>query len=90
MVDDLREPVGMSSAGLDIVWTITEAAPPMPAQYCHKCGALTPSPVLVREVHAASGPGRNVYACPAHAPRRPVTFTPAAALAESLRRGRLG
>ncbi|MGW7363073.1 hypothetical protein ACWGI8_06475 [Streptomyces sp. NPDC054841] len=62
----------------------------MSPQYCHKCGALTDAPVLVDEVHAASGPGHNVYACPAHAPRVPAALTPAAALAEALRRGRSG
>ncbi|MER6994539.1 hypothetical protein [Streptomyces sp. NPDC000410] len=48
----------------------------------HRC------PVLVDEVHAATGPGHNVYACPAHAPRVPVALTPAAALAYALSKGR--
>ncbi|MEN8653779.1 hypothetical protein ABCR94_25045 [Streptomyces sp. 21So2-11] len=62
----------------------------MTPQYCHKCGTLTDSPVLVDEVHAASGPGRNIYACPAHAARVPAALTPAGALADALRRGRSG
>ncbi|WP_240135098.1 hypothetical protein [Streptomyces sp. MUM 178J] len=39
---------------------------------CVRCNALTSRPVVVSEVHAGSGPGFNVYACPECAPRFPV------------------
>ncbi|MDH2391807.1 hypothetical protein QCN29_24120 [Streptomyces sp. HNM0663] len=57
-------------------------------QPCHACGITTDHPVRVGEVHAASGPGRTLYACPAHTPRVPAVQTPAAALADALRRSR--
>ena len=41
---------------------------------CARCQSTTDEPVLVHEVHAATGPGFNVYACPdcaAHYPPRP-------------------
>ncbi|MBV1938370.1 hypothetical protein KUF83_17630 [Streptomyces sp. BV286] len=31
---------------------------------CARCHRTTDRPVLVHEVHAATGPGFNVYACP--------------------------
>ncbi|WP_409470331.1 hypothetical protein [Streptomyces sp. HC307] len=31
---------------------------------CARCQRTTDEPVLVHEVHAATGPGFNVYACP--------------------------
>ncbi|WP_369248411.1 hypothetical protein [Streptomyces sp. R41] len=31
---------------------------------CARCERTTDEPVLVHEVHAATGPGFNVYACP--------------------------
>ncbi|AQS68195.1 hypothetical protein B1H29_15755 [Streptomyces pactum] len=31
---------------------------------CARCRRTTDEPVLVHEVHAATGPGFNVYACP--------------------------
>ncbi|WP_314412649.1 hypothetical protein [Streptomyces sp. DSM 40484] len=31
---------------------------------CARCHRMTARPVLVHEVHAATGPGFNVYACP--------------------------
>jgi hypothetical protein len=42
---------------------------PKPApQYCHRCQTLTDKPVLVETVHGASLGGRNIWACPQHAP----------------------
>ncbi|MFF8829701.1 hypothetical protein [Streptomyces sp. NPDC015131] len=42
-----------------------------PVRMCVRCGALTREPVTVSEVHAGSGPGFNVYACPECAPHIP-------------------
>jgi hypothetical protein len=39
-----------------------------PVRMCVRCQRITEVPVLVREVHAGSGPGFNVYACPDCAP----------------------
>ncbi|MCX5060639.1 hypothetical protein OHB10_20155 [Streptomyces sp. NBC_01597] len=44
---------------------------------CTRCQCITDEPVLVHEVHAATGPGFNVYACPpcaAHYPPQPDTL----------------
>ncbi|WP_406443220.1 hypothetical protein OHB14_30110 [Streptomyces sp. NBC_01613] len=41
---------------------------------CARCQRTTDEPVLVHEVHAATGPGFNVYACPdcsTHYPPQP-------------------
>jgi hypothetical protein len=38
---------------------------------CVRCERVTDEPVLVHEVHSASGPGWNVYACRSCAPRFP-------------------
>ncbi|MYY09446.1 hypothetical protein GT204_11115 [Streptomyces sp. SID4919] len=57
----------------------------MNPQYCCRCGVLTEEPVLVEEVHSASGPGLDVYACRDHALRVPAALTPAAALESALR-----
>lgn len=35
-----------------------------PVRMCVRCGVVTDRPVIVSEVHANSGPGFNVYACP--------------------------
>ncbi|MBA2944905.1 hypothetical protein [Streptomyces himalayensis] len=42
-----------------------------PLRMCVRCDVLTDAPVLVSEVHQASGPGWNVYACPGCAPHFP-------------------
>ncbi|MER7106266.1 hypothetical protein [Streptomyces sp. NPDC000229] len=42
-----------------------------PVRMCVRCDRLTEAPVLVAEVHAGSGPGFNVYACPECAPHVP-------------------
>ena len=42
-----------------------------PVRMCVRCDRITSTPVLVSEVHAASGPGFNVYACAACAPSFP-------------------
>ncbi|WP_282696948.1 hypothetical protein [Streptomyces sp. CC208A] len=39
-----------------------------PVRMCVRCCAITAEPVVVAEVHQSSGPGFNVYACPACAP----------------------
>ncbi|MGW6009091.1 hypothetical protein [Streptomyces sp. NPDC055210] len=38
---------------------------------CARCHRVTAQPVLVHEVHAATGPGFNVYACPECADQYP-------------------
>lgn len=38
---------------------------------CARCQRTTEQPVLVHEVHAPTGPGFNVYACPECAVRYP-------------------
>lgn len=38
---------------------------------CVRCGRITDEPVVVCEVHSASGPGYTVYACAACAPLFP-------------------
>lgn len=35
---------------------------------CVRCKNTTPTPVTVRTIHANTGPGGNVYACPECAP----------------------
>ncbi|MDX3642360.1 hypothetical protein [Streptomyces sp. MB09-02B] len=42
-----------------------------PVRMCVRCDAITDRPVVVSEVHQATGPGFNVYACPDCAPRFP-------------------
>ncbi|OII70503.1 hypothetical protein BJP39_13205 [Streptomyces sp. CC77] len=39
-----------------------------PIRMCVRCSGITDTPVLVAEIHSASGPGFNVYACPGCAP----------------------
>ncbi|TFE51503.1 hypothetical protein E3E14_12645 [Streptomyces sp. ICN441] len=36
---------------------------PPPVRMCVRCERITDEPVVVHEVHSASGPGWNVYAC---------------------------
>lgn len=45
---------------------------------CARCGCVTEQPVLVHEVHAATGPGFNVYACQDCALAYPPLPSPAA------------
>lgn len=50
------------------------AAPRRPVRMCARCERVTEDPVLVHQVHAATGPGFNVYACracAAHYPPQP-------------------
>ncbi len=42
-----------------------------PVRLCVRCERVTEEPVVVSEVHQASGPGFAVYACPACAPYFP-------------------
>ncbi|WP_267243785.1 hypothetical protein [Streptomyces sp. PR69] len=44
----------------------------VPMRMCVRCSSLTSCPVVVSEVHAGSGPGFNVYACPECAPSFPA------------------
>nr|WTB29976.1 hypothetical protein OG781_11190 [Streptomyces sp. NBC_00830] len=39
-----------------------------PVRMCVECEHITETPVAVRVIHANSGPGWNVYACPDCAP----------------------
>ncbi|TLS41986.1 hypothetical protein FE633_33465 [Streptomyces montanus] len=60
-----------------------------PVRMCARCQCTTSEPVLVHEVHAATGPGFNVYACPECAHHYPP-MTDALQLLEALpRRSRL-
>ncbi|RNL72375.1 hypothetical protein [Streptomyces sp. I6] len=45
--------------------------PPTPVRMCVRCERITDDPVVVHEVHSASGPGWNVYACRGCAPHFP-------------------
>lgn len=56
------------------------------AQMCARCQRTTDEPVLVHEVHAATGPGFNVYACPECAPHYPPTTDPLDILDSAARR----
>ncbi|UGY93141.1 hypothetical protein [Streptomyces gobiensis] len=38
---------------------------------CARCQQLTDRPVRVREIHSATGPGYNLWACPGCAPHYP-------------------
>jgi hypothetical protein len=42
-----------------------------PVRMCVRCDRITEEPVVVCEVHSASGPGFTVYACTACAPLFP-------------------
>lgn len=49
-----------------------------PVRMCVRCYTITDAPVVVSEVHANSGPGCNVYACPdcaVHFPPLPDVLT---------------
>ncbi|WP_406474621.1 hypothetical protein [Streptomyces sp. NBC_01615] len=50
---------------------MTGPAARRPVRMCARCQRTTDDPVLVHEVHAATGPGFNVYACPECADRYP-------------------
>lgn len=54
-----------------------------PIRMCVRCDRITDAPVVVSEVHQASGPGFNVYACPGCAPH----FPPVPEVLDLLRRG---
>ncbi|MET9374384.1 hypothetical protein ABZX98_09575 [Streptomyces sp. NPDC002992] len=45
--------------------------PRKPVRMCVRCARITTTPITVSEVHQASGPGFNVYACPTCAPHFP-------------------
>ncbi len=45
--------------------------PRPPVRWCARCQRTTDAPVLIHEVHAATGPGFNVYACPTCATHYP-------------------
>ncbi|MFZ3596623.1 hypothetical protein [Streptomyces sp. BH104] len=47
-----------------------------PRRMCARCQLATDEPVLVYEVHAPTGPGFNVYACPECAPSYPPMVDP--------------
>ncbi|MGK9460498.1 hypothetical protein ACSLFT_10745 [Streptomyces sp. G6] len=53
---------------------------------CARCQRTTDEPVLVHEVHAATGPGFNVYACPECAPHYPPMPDPLEILDAAARR----
>ncbi|WP_320776680.1 hypothetical protein [Streptomyces sp. CRN 30] len=56
--------------------TTAQDGPRRPIRMCARCGCTTDRPVLVHEVHAATGPGFNVYACPDCAPGYPPRRDP--------------
>lgn len=45
-------------------------------QVCCDCGYLTREPVKIGEAYASAGAGRDIFACPRHAPRYLVGGTP--------------
>ncbi|MEV6317090.1 hypothetical protein [Streptomyces sp. NPDC051776] len=71
---------------------MSESGTSVPVRMCVRCRATTASPVVVHEVHGASGPGWNVYACPACAPYFPPVPDPLLVLeaAQRNRRGDVG
>jgi hypothetical protein len=56
---------------------------------CARCERVTENPVLVHEVHAATGPGFNVYACPECAAHYPPVTDVLGLLETTPRRSRL-
>ena len=60
----------------------------MTVQTCHRCDQTTDQPVEVAVIHAASGPGHTVWACPDCAPPIPAAQAPAARV-DSRRSGAL-
>ncbi|MFJ3665779.1 hypothetical protein ACIPSE_04925 [Streptomyces sp. NPDC090106] len=42
-----------------------------PIRMCARCERTTTEPVLVGEIHSATGPGFNIYACTECAPGYP-------------------
>jgi hypothetical protein len=48
----------------------------MTVRTCARCQTTTADPVIVYEVHANTGPGYNVYACPNCAPCYPPQRDP--------------
>lgn len=56
---------------------------------CTRCERITDEPVLVHEVHAATGPGFNVYACPDCATHYPPLREPLELLEPAHHRSRL-
>lgn len=56
---------------------------------CARCERTTAEPVLVHEVHAATGPGFNVYACQECAGHYPPRRDPYELLEAEPRRSRL-
>lgn len=56
---------------------------------CARCERTTEEPVLVHEVHAPTGPGFNVYACPECATHYPPLTEALELLDSTLRRSRL-
>ncbi|MEV0090658.1 hypothetical protein [Streptomyces sp. NPDC050738] len=53
--------------------TTAQDNPRRPVRMCVDCQMLTDDPVLVAEVHQATGPGFGVYACRACAPQPIMT-----------------
>ncbi|MET8678905.1 hypothetical protein ABZW18_15350 [Streptomyces sp. NPDC004647] len=51
----------------------------MTNQICVRCQTSTDKPVLVRDEHGATGPGRRHYACSVCAPHFPRQLSPMAA-----------
>ncbi|MBV1936368.1 hypothetical protein KUF83_07290 [Streptomyces sp. BV286] len=60
-----------------------------PVRMCARCERTTEEPVLVHEVHAATGPGFNVYACSDCADHYPPRTDPYELLGPTSRRSRL-
>lgn len=78
-MEDTREVCGTAAPGPLITKTTpgkgaTTTPPPSarkPVRMCVRCAQVTTTPITVSEVHQASGPGFNVYACPTCAPHFP-------------------
>ncbi|MBT2399772.1 hypothetical protein [Streptomyces sp. ISL-100] len=61
----------------------------LPVRTCARCQQTTDAPVLVHEVHAATGPGFTVYACPECAEHYPPLTDALELLGSTPRRSRL-
>ncbi|WP_149826071.1 hypothetical protein [Streptomyces tailanensis] len=71
-------------------WTAAPGRPERqerrPVRMCVRCDVVTDRPVIVSEVHQATGPGFNVYACPDCAPHFPPVPDVLSLLTEARRR----
>ncbi|WP_260867908.1 hypothetical protein [Streptomyces sp. SAJ15] len=72
----LTEPAGLHAALLAAGHTV---------KHCHRCDRMTAEPVVVADVHGATGSGHIIHACPACAPHYPPPYDPLAQIAADRR-----